>query len=454
METAEALTRFLKKGEERGLALATRRKYHYYLRHFQREHPQLPQDTHTIEEFLRKRKETPAHRGDMFKCIQAFYAYLEEYEGIKSPVPPKGKVGRPLKARVEISSQPLDIGPVSTLHKEKLVKGGLSASTYTSISTTDVINRYIAFKRAEGISPRTEGEYHGKLGAFAKAFPTLPLDPDQIANFLSSLKLDPITRWDYRKRIIALYHFLEKRGIIPKITDSFPRIKVPRKVRRVLSAEELGALFAHATNHQDKAILTLLIDAKIRASELCSLTRDNLHPDYIVVTGKTGERNVPIRQQTYDMLIHLATHGPLFRVEGRPMKREYLRVHLRKLMQKAGLNGKRLGPHILRHSASVQHIMFGGDLLSLKEELGHTTTRMTEQYAQLAFPEVRQRHAEVDVVGHIAPKPQLTRGICFGCGYEIKVELKDAKITPCPRCKQVGKWYLPDVRSEEMKEVK
>ena len=84
MKTAEALTRFIKKCEERGLAPDTRRTYYGYLRHFADDHPDLPTDNKIIEQFLRKRKETPAHRGSWYKKIQAFYAYLEEFEGVTS----------------------------------------------------------------------------------------------------------------------------------------------------------------------------------------------------------------------------------------------------------------------------------------------------------------------------------------------------------------------------------
>src|SRR4030042_1583646 len=106
------------------------------------------------------------------------------------------------------------------------------------------------------------------------------------------------------------------------------------------------------------------------------------------------------------MLTKLAPAGLLFTLEGRPMRREYLRIHLRELMEAAGITGKKLVPHILRHSASVFHVMHGGDLLGLKEELGHTTLRMTERYAQLAIEQVKQKHQEANVIGHILDRLQ------------------------------------------------
>lgn len=393
MKTEEALTRFLQKCQELGRSEKTRRQYHGYLRHFADTCPDLPTYPEPIEVYLRNRKETPGHRGMHFSCLQAFYSYLQMYEGIKSPVPPKGPLGRPSK-RGRATRDNIIAGG-------KVLRGGLHALTSTSISTSALIEKYISFKTAEGVSKRTIQEYHGKLGGFANYFPTLAVTPDQIAEFLGQLKCDPITKWDYRKHIISFYHFLERRQIIPIITPTFPRIKVPRKIRRALSEEEVENLFNYAETFEDKAILTLLIDSKIRATELCTLTREHLFQDHIIVDGKTGQRPIPISPLTYTMLTKLAPAGPLFTVQGQPMRREYLRIRIKEIMKKAGLTGDKLGPHILRHSASVFHIMHGGDLLSLKEELGHTTLRMTERYAQLAIPQVKQRHQEVNVIGHI-----------------------------------------------------
>lgn len=467
MKTQEALTRFLKKCEERGLAAETRRKYQSYLRHFVDEHPELPTDPKIIEAFLKKRKETPAHRGPVFKQLQAFYSYLEQFEGIKSPVPPRGPMGRPRK--VKLVTNPYD---PSTLQLKKVVQGGSSVgeetgsalglspqssmgrrspgSTSLSISTVDAVKAFIRSKKTEGVSSRTIDGYYSYFKPFILKYPTLPLTVEQIEEFLDSLKVDQETKWSYNKELKALYHYLERRKKIAKDLFEFPRIKVPRKVRPVLTEDELRKLFNFTENFQEKAILTTLVDSKVRASELISLDRENVFPDHIVVDAKGGgQRQVPISPDTYAMLVQLAASGPLFQLYGKRMRREYLRIILRRLMERAGLKGEKLGPHILRHSASVQHMMAGGDLLSLKEELGHTTTRQTEKYGALAFPQVKQKHEQLNVLGKIAGPSVFERARCYGCHQEIVLELEKVKETECPNCHQVGKWYLPNHRTEE-----
>jgi integrase/recombinase XerD len=497
MGTEEAIQHYLKWCEDQGKSKNTIRQYAGRLRLFAQECPDLPLHTPTIELYLRRRKETPGHRGMHFKVLQAFYKYLEDVEGITSPVPPKGQVGRPTKAGRLIHPEqwpPLSSTPPSI--DNRFSEEG-PKKVYAPVNTADAIERYIRFKAAEGSSVRTQAGYRSRLYPFARIFPIVPVDVDEIAHFLGSIEgkqagraarrketIEPETRFDYRKHLIAFYRWLEKRKEIPEVTPMFPRVKLPPKVRRVLSPEEMGRLFAFAEEPWMKAALTLLIDSKVRATELCTLTLENTFPDHIIVRGKTGQRSAPISRDTYDILLPLAeaaaarqkaakenpeapgaevaAMGYLFTIntlpggypsEPRQMNREYLRVQLKKLMQRAGLDGKKLGPHILRHSASVQHIMFGGDLVSLQGELGHTTTRQTEKYAALAGPQVQEIHDRVNVLGHITGKDNLFRAQCFGCDTEIKVKLEDVRKTVCPKCGQKGKWYLPEATSLDLRIV-
>ncbi len=449
MKTQEALTRFLLKCEERGLSPETRRKYHGYLRHFAEENPELPTDPRIINAFLKERKETPAHRGDWFKKLQALYSYLEEFEGIKSPVPPKGPMGRPRKVKLVTNLATGQIGETLAHLKQKSSVGGLSVSTSTSISTIDAVQAFVKSRKSQGVSELTVNDYYSLFKPFVLKYPTLPLTVEPIEEFLASLQVGLERRWTYRRALVALYHFLEQRKKIPKDLVTIPQVKRPRRVRRVLSEEELRGLFAFAQNFQEKAILTLLIEGKVRASELVSLDREETYPDHITVKAKGGgEREVPINPETYEVLCQLAASGPLFRVNGRRMRRDYLGKLTHRLMLRSGLEGKKLGPHILRHSAAVQHIMFGGDLMSLKEELGHTQVSTTQLYAELASTQVKQVHQKVNVLGKIAGGSVFERAKCYGCHQEIVLELEKVKETECPNCHQVGKWYLPNHRTE------
>lgn len=449
MQTAELLTKFLKECEERSLAPNTRRNYYGYLRHFAEENPELPTDTPTINKFLQKRKETPGHRKHHFKCLQAFYSYLEQTEVIeKSPVPAKGPVGRPRKVKLVSEPGSTELTGRLALPAEKLVRGGGSASTSTSISTAEAFDRFLKAKEREGLTPISLENYRVVGRRLTRTFPELPLSADPLDDFLLSIKGQPETRHFYYRALKTLYNFLSEKLGIPNVMQAI-KVRPPKqKIRKVLSAEELHRFLSLPFTPRDEAIVQLLLDTEIRAEELCTLTRERVYPDSISVLGKTGERNVPISPSTYSMLIQLAPSGPLFRTSKGPMNRRYLRNLIRGKLQEIGATGVKMGPHLLRHSGAVQYLLFGGDLESLRQKLGHTKLSTTQIYATMSFGDVKMVHQRVNLLGKLTGNPSLERARCYGCGEEIVLELAKVKETKCPGCGQVGKWYLPNHRTQ------
>ena len=53
---------------------------------------------------------------------------------------------------------------------------------------------------------------------------------------------------------------------------------------------------------------------------------------------------------------------------------------MRKLAQRAGLTGDKLGPHGFRHTKALQVLDSGGELMDLKESLGHRSINATMVY--------------------------------------------------------------------------
>ncbi len=66
---------------------------------------------------------------------------------------------------------------------------------------------------------------------------------------------------------------------------------------------------------------------------------------------------------------------------------------LRRAAARAGIVGKRVSPHALRHSFATAYLRNGGDQFSLQRILRHKSTEMTERYVHLAAGDVAARHA-------------------------------------------------------------
>jgi integrase/recombinase XerD len=61
----------------------------------------------------------------------------------------------------------------------------------------------------------------------------------------------------------------------------------------------------------------------------------------------------------------------------------------------AGIRGKRVSPHTLRHTFASNWLKNGGDTLSLQRLLGHATPAMTTRYVNFATADLAELHRTV-----------------------------------------------------------
>ena len=119
---------------------------------------------------------------------------------------------------------------------------------------------------------------------------------------------------------------------------------------------------------------------------------------YVKVLGKGDkERIVGFGVACQRALVHYEYH---FRVEpahpgidafflcidGRPMTPDALRSLTTRLPRMSQV--PKLHPHLLRHTYDTDYLVNGGDVFSLKQNLGHTTMAMVEHYVHLASQRV------------------------------------------------------------------
>lgn len=164
----------------------------------------------------------------------------------------------------------------------------------------------------------------------------------------------------------------------------------PQQVERLLTATK-----AARKPLRDAAILCVLFDSGIRASELCSLTLDRtfLTPEdsYLVVDGKgRRQREVPLGARS-----RLALHRYLTRERkgdapytflsrtGGALDKYSLDRLFRRTRDRAGaehFRGVRVSPHTCRHTYATRFLESGGDIYKLSRILGHSAVSTTELY--------------------------------------------------------------------------
>jgi site-specific recombinase XerD len=73
------------------------------------------------------------------------------------------------------------------------------------------------------------------------------------------------------------------------------------------------------------------------------------------------------------------------------------------LVKRAGGNAKipRLHSHLFRHTFAVKYLMNGGDVMTLKLILGHTSLDVTQVYMHLAESHVKIQHERFSPVSRL-----------------------------------------------------
>jgi integrase/recombinase XerD len=265
-----------------------------------------------------------------------------------------------------------------------------------TMSTDQALCEFINSRISANLSPRTIEWYQGRLNPFAKFCPNLPRRPEPIEDFLTSVKGSPETKRDSFNALRTFFKFICQRHRVANPMEAVTPPRRPRTRMATLEASELVMLLQPADNLRDKAILTLITDNGMRAGEVCSLLKHNIKQETVLVCGKTGWREVPISEETRELLMQLATQSTddyVFHDDHKnPISRFSIYRIVREHMLKAGIKGPKLGSHRIRHAFGKNYLMEGGDLRSLQEILGHTDIKTTQKYAALNLTDIIKKH--------------------------------------------------------------
>jgi site-specific recombinase XerD len=302
-----------------------------------------------------------------------------------------------------------------------------------SLCLSQVIEGYLLEAHARRLSPGTISDYSN---AFRKLQRYLADDPpfaaigiEQVRGFLADLaqmtEPKPLSKkalLNIHTGLSALWTWAVREGIVERhLLRDVPRPRAETRAVEPFSQEDVKALLAvcersaayrrpgkvlcdneRPTGVRDRAMILLLLDTGIRASELCGLQlrQVDLKNRHIVVMGKgSKERQLPISAQTSKALWkYLVSERKDARLNeevfeghyGGPLTRDALLKVLRRLGERAGVEG--CHPHRFRHTFAIQYLRNGGNTLALQASLGHTTLEMVRVYAQIAQADLDNGH--------------------------------------------------------------
>lgn len=302
----------------------------------------------------------------------------------------------------------------------------------TNLTLTQTINGYDLAFQARHLSEHTLLDYRNtfrKLIDYLGDPPFAQITHLDITNFLAVQTVSNKTILNYHTGLSALWtwavsehlvteHILrrvtppkpEKPEIIPftesdlrAILDAIDHTNTYRSRRGLVVANHRRSAL------RDRAIILLMLDTGLRATELCELRlhQCDLRNKRVSVWGKGAkQRSLPISARTSQAIWrYITTHrggdtpvgASLFVTNrGLPLDHGQLFHLLKRLGQRA--NVADVHPHRFRHTFAIQYLRNGGDGFTLQRLLGHSTMEMVRTYLSIAQTDLETAHRRASPV--------------------------------------------------------
>ncbi|MEH7354818.1 tyrosine-type recombinase/integrase [Neobacillus drentensis] len=283
-------------------------------------------------------------------------------------------------------------------------------------SMGELYEKFMWYKRAEGLAPRTLEEYELHFRWFIDYLkgdiPKEQMVPELFLKYFHYMaherELAPYTVNIRTMRAFLRWCYLEEHIDTP-IHEKLKLVKTEEDKIEALTVVEIKSLlnaFDTTTyvGFRDKVMVMVLLDTMVRISELLSIKRSNVDLKEGTIkleapnTKTRKGRTVPISKKTAKLLKEYMTESEDFGEEllfltydGREMVSNTWRTRLHEVADLSGVK-KAVRPHILRHIGALLYIMNGGDPFSLQKILGHTTMEMTRKYIQMTDVDIRKQH--------------------------------------------------------------
>lgn len=289
------------------------------------------------------------------------------------------------------------------------------------------IEEYLASLRSErGLSPNTVAAYRRDLGQYAAFLAERGLGSvaevtaEEVGGFLTALAAAEIADTTVSRKLAAV-RGLHRFAVAEEMAGHDPTVRVepPRRTTslpKALTVDEVLALLAApdpATplGSRDCALLEFMYATGARVAEVVGIQVEDVDLDgkTALVTGKGAkQRYVPLGGYAVEAIhrylpvrLDLKAGGRdpgwlFLNARGGKLTRQGVFTIVRRHAVRAGLDPRRVSPHVLRHSAATHMVEGGADLRSVQEMLGHASISTTQIYTRVS----PQHLYEVFVTSH------------------------------------------------------
>lgn len=256
-----------------------------------------------------------------------------------------------------------------------------------------VINRYLAHQTSTGVlSPATAKHRRSALRRFEAHCGQIDVDKvgrKAVETWLAKSGRTPATKRYYLSVIRAFARWCVEHELARRdFTLGVRRPRLPRRIPRALSAEQVRRILLGGPDERMLLCLVLALQEGLRVSEITKLETGDIDRAHrtMSIRGKGGhERVLPISEETWACLTGYLgkNHWP----GGAVIKSKHdgvsgLTPHTLSMQMSAYIHaaGVDASAHPLRHTAASDVLNQCGDVVAVKDMLGHSTIAVTQVY--------------------------------------------------------------------------
>lgn len=286
-----------------------------------------------------------------------------------------------------------------------------------------MIESYLKKCRIRNLSQGTIDNYRLSLSTFRQFYPGEwdELTQDDIDDYILYLRDDPnknLTTVNNRLRDLRSFlNWLHKEGKVEKLEIKLIRQDEP--VIQAFTKQHLKDLYEACdlapitfSKKRDKVLMRMLELTGCRVSEALNINTKVVDLKNLVIPlGRTKNKRTRViyltpalakevnnylnlRQQVlYDN--NLTATKLFITRKGTPLCKRTIQERIQRYGELAGITDVRVSPHTFRHTFAKNYLIYGGDIFTLKDLLGHSSLEMVYRYARLFDTQRQNQYQEV-----------------------------------------------------------
>lgn len=227
----------------------------------------------------------------------------------------------------------------------------------------------------------------------------LNLNEEGVKSYLLSLNL---SNNSVRLKLMTIKFFFLEVLKNPINNFNIPNPKKHKILPKILSKEDIQKIINLNTNLKHRLIIKILYSSGLRLQELINLKRNDIDFDRNLIFVKSGkgkkDRFTLLSQEIkLDLLKYYSSFNfkTDYVLEGRNKK--YSKKSVQKILESSGKKiGKKITPHMLRHSFATHLLESGIDIRYIQKLLGHSDLKTTEIYTHVSNKNLQNIKSPLD----------------------------------------------------------